>query len=187
MILWTIQTAEWYEEFRRSGEMTGAWEYVDRDWLPAYQWMSAEMNKRIHGRQRSSAPIWSWYQYRASRPRPDLRCRWHLPCGSKGVRIEFHADPGEVLLSDFQKWHAILNRSFLARSEQESIQWDIHSKHLGTQERQARIEDSWTRIFDVSFDIRDDYWNGPDGPQVQGCLWSLKQSEIFRVKHFTAR
>lgn len=187
MILWTIQTLDWYEALCEAGVMVSQWEFVDSDWVDAYRWMSTEMTKRIGSHRDSPPPIWAWYQYKGDRPRPDLRCCCHLPRGTKGVRIEFQTNAKSVLLSDFQKWHAILNVTYLADTEEESDRWSIVAKSLSPREKQSEIRKTWARVFDTDVAKQDDYWTGPEGPQIQACLWELKSSDVAHVTHFIAR
>ena len=62
-------------------------------------------------------PIWVWWQWWADRRRPDLRASGFLPKGVRGIRVECRVKEDQVLLSDFELWHYILNYWYLPKSE----------------------------------------------------------------------
>ena len=56
-----------------------------------------------------SVPRWAWYKYDETKYRPDLRYSGYLKKGVKGVMIEFEESFENVLLTDFDEWHLVLN------------------------------------------------------------------------------
>lgn len=178
--LWTIQVAEVLPVLENEGLLTCAWPRVDPDYTRAYRWMSVQMAERGLD-PGPNAPVWAWHAWGgARRPRPDLRASGHLPPGTAGVRIEFVAPAEQVVLSDFDGWHAVLNDWYLSESENEAALQENRWPSA------QRIERSWARIFDLSFG--DPVWRGvPEERSVQACLPCLRRNWICRVDRFTAR
>ena len=180
LTLWTIQPVEFLKLLERRRPVRADWKHTCRDYERPYRWMSQQMARRGICRP-GTAPLWAWYAYSGiARRRPDLRCGWHLPRGTRGVRIEFTAPADKVLLSDFEMWHAVLNDWYLERDEQESQQ---HDKRRPSRKQ---IEKSWQRIFDLEFGS-EEYWFAPAERQIQACIPSLSKSQIKEIRPFTAR
>ena len=70
-------------------------------------------------------PIWFWHQYKNSKSkRPDLRESGLLSKGTKGVLIEFEKPETEILLSDFNLWHFVLNYWHIANNEEQELEFN---------------------------------------------------------------
>src|ERR1051325_1055844 len=146
MILWTIQTESAWQKAQKCGTLRADGRRQWRSFRRAYRWMQSEMSRRI-GPPPSGVryPIWAWLQYESvQKLRPDLRRAGHLPAGSQGVLIEFHASEGAFLLSDFDLWHYVLNRWYLPRITSEVI--GVESTQLVSE---CRLTRSWEAIFDI--------------------------------------
>src|SRR5687768_7255292 len=114
MKLWTIQSETQWQNLQKnkiliadnSGEMA-------KDYDFAYEWLIKQMNIRIKEKSENAKyPIWCWHSWRDSiRRKPDLRYGGFLNKGEKSVLIEFEAEKDKVLLSDFELWHLVLNKS----------------------------------------------------------------------------
>ena len=57
-------------------------------------------------------PIWVWDQREGKRKRRDLRYSGYADRGTKMVQIEFEIPLKNVLLSDFDAWHLVLNKYY---------------------------------------------------------------------------
>ncbi len=183
MRLWTIQTEQAFRLFERRGVLRGDGRRVDRDFRRAYVWMAEQMEQRL-GKPpgRSRAPVWAWKVWSERSAKPDLRSRGLLPRGAAGVRIEFEAPPEAVLLSDFTRWHAILNGHFLDDHEKDG-EFLIGMKY---EERITEIEKSWERIFDL--ERGDPEYFGPLSSRgVQATLWQIEWGQVRKVTRFVAR
>jgi hypothetical protein len=124
--LWTVQTREVWEEFQRKGVLRAEGRRVIPEFREAYQWLMEQMKERLPGYS-GRYPLWAWYH-----PKPDLRYAGLLPRGTRGVRIEFVAPVDRILLSDFDAWHAVLNKGFLALDEAEDEAFDRLLPDRGT-------------------------------------------------------
>jgi len=181
--LWSIQDVAALRALDHSGVLRGSFSRVsdlsDRETVEAYRWMSAQMVSRgiassVH------CPVWAWCRYRGiANPRPDLRRRWHLPRGMKGVCLEIVVPSSRVLLSQFEMWLYVMDR----RTVPHGSKFNRRVKENLTYEKGSR---TWQRIFDLCAGD-EDYWGSLDERAIQGCLQQIKKSDIVRIVEFTAR
>ena len=184
MILWTIQMAEALDRLERKGRLEADWRRVEKSWLPAFRWMAQQMTLRLGIRQRRP-PVWAWHSYLGARKRrPDLRSSGHLPRGATGVRIEFDAPEGLVLLSDFDMWHCALNNWYLALSDSE----DRRVEALKQKDKlpQQMIVRSWERMFALGCGSTKE-WGRRSDRVIQACVPRVEAGWVRRVDRFTAR
>lgn len=126
--MYSIQTNDAYNHALALGFFEGNIDFIDINFLQAYKWMRKQMKKRLK-KYDNSFPIWLWPQ------RPDLRqAIYAYERDRDHVLLEITVDEDEILGSDFDAWHYVLNKWVLGY-ENESID----------------IEKSWERIFDYDF------------------------------------
>ncbi len=195
--LWTIQPIEWYEKLLKNGVIHGEKQFVDEYLVLPYHWMIKNMDERIGKRPFSEChPVWAWYQYGDSKRRkPDLRNTALLPRGTKGVRMEIRKKESEVLLSDFDLWHYVLNYWHIADSEEKCGEFDhllecqniaFVDKESYTLEIRQKIEQSWGKVLDLNY--ASNYTAYPfDEKSVQATFWTLSVDEVVKVEEFMAR
>jgi hypothetical protein len=177
MILWTIQHANAWSRAEQRGSLRADGRRVWRVFRESYAWMAREMERRVGPAPVCvSYPVWAWLQWEsAAAPRPDLRATAHLPAGTAGLRIEFESNANEVLLSDFDLWHFVLNSWYLPRSASARDRYALTAKQR-----------SWQRIFDLSFTA-----HGVAVPRqrksIQGVIWQVPLESVRSVKPFVAR
>lgn len=217
MILWTIQPIEFWNNLQSAGFIRADLMRIhselkepigyDSTFLPSYRWMSKQMHLRLrHEPSDGALPLWAWYQWQNSREnRPDLRnVRFRYPIGEKYVRIEFEIDDSDVLLSDFEQWHFVLNYSYLSETEQD---WEsfyerfereggrsIELSHMSDNDipiRHARfhkeLEESWNGIFEIDKPYDSD-WSGLGAKSergIQATFWELRLDKVRHVTFFT--
>lgn len=198
MQLWTIQTEEAWKTLKQRGRLKCRRSDADRDFLPAYDWMAAQMRTRIGSpkSRRISVPIWAWCQYEGTkRKRPDLRASGHLPSGTRGYRIAFTIPDKQVVLSDFELWHYVLNYWYLPYSQSDhdafykrhpGISLSSWSKPPPEKHVDEAIHRSWSRVFDLH--RCDSYVSGPPSQRsIQATLWELELSWVTAADDFIAR
>lgn len=187
MRVWTIQPVEVLERVEAEQVLYADPTYILEEFRHAYDWMHVQMERRIPGYQ-GHYPWWGWHS-----PRPDLRRSGHLPRGSRGVRLELELDPHEVLLSDFDAWHAVLNQGYLALSEEEDEAW-YRQFEAAVPERWAwplpepwrsAILFSWERIFDLKVLAASEYWRGEH--YIQATFEALRLADVRKCTPFVAR
>jgi small-conductance mechanosensitive channel len=194
MKLWTIQPIEVWELLQQQGFYRGAKEYVYEDFLSSYDWLIGEMEKRLGQRpEQESYPVWAWKHWNGLYVRPDLRFSGHLEKGTRGVRLEIDIPDEQVVLSEFGKWHYVLNYWYLAETDQD---WEAFNKEINKRGlnyfRQKplpdpyyhqKIVDSWQRIFDIEPKNEDERRD----LSIQATFWELKLEQVRKVDFFIAR
>ncbi len=203
LTLWTVQPIEWYEKLLRESVIFGRkdlsdW-YKDDDveFRQAYDWLVVQMEKRISPKPFENAlPVWAWCHYlNADKKRPDLRGSGFLLKGQKGVRIEFRKKRSEVLLSDFDLWHCVLNYFYIADNEKEDAEFDTLLNKLGLKfterenaptEIHEMITKSWEKVLDMNYSSEYSV-SSFEKKSIQATFWSLSVGEIVKVDKFTAR
>ena len=194
--IWTIQPVEVLARLEAEQVLYAEPAYIWPEFRDAYDWLAGQMQRRIPG-YGGRYPWWGWYQ-----PRPDLRRSGHLPRGTAGVRLELELDPSQVLLSDFEAWHIVLNHGYLALTEAEDDAWDARFQ-AAVSDRHAwpppepwysEILRSWERIFDPSTELRaglealekSEYWQ-TQTRYVQATYEMLRLADVRRRTFFVAR
>ncbi len=182
LTLWTIRHRDEFHILMRDGILRADVDQVDKDFRLAYQWMGKQLAKKIEPPLGCVYPLWAWWRWQGGQhPRPDLRSSAHLPKGAPGVRIEFTIDLSEVLLSDFDAWHAVLNNHYYAPDEANYNTYLHIIKGKSEHEINKINQDSWRNIFISS--LRD----VDESISIQAVFWELKKSQISDVKFFRAR
>jgi hypothetical protein len=164
--------------------------FVDPYMRPAYRWMARELTHRVGPPPRGvRLPLWAWVK------RPDLRSGAHLPRGSRGVLLELELPRRAVLLSDFERFHAVLNRHYLACSAADDARFEQRLARAGgrrhwpyTRALRPRVEASWSRVFGFTTRVRDPAYYGPaEEATVQAVFWELHEAQVVGTRAFTAR
>lgn len=192
MKLWTIQPLEVVEQIEKIGyyicDSTKAELPNDFEtFRNAYTWLSMEMDKRIGRRPKGVVyPVWAWYIRNWKNKKPDLRESGYGPRGEKMVCIEIEKNKKDVLLSDFDAWHSVLNNGYFPNAYNES-EWDrlqdwYDSLSIGKQKK-VKLS-SWENIFDIT-PFENDFMC--QGRYVQATFWVLKKEEIKKIQYFICK
>lgn len=212
MILWTVQDVRVWQRVR-DGETYTTDEshilfpgYEDDDanhCNHAYLWLADKMRERVgEPPEGVRYPVWAWYKRQGQHDgKPDMR-RWKAePDSEEVVRMRLDVPDWEVLLSDFDDWHSVLNYwpSFETKEEYDDydkmledlgIDWLDVSNWSKTSEELARIrrtvEESWESTLGVRRGI-DDYCSHPWPLRtIQATFWELKPEYVVSVEKFKA-
>lgn len=188
MTVWTIQNLPAWEFFQQHGTLSGQETYIEPELQAAYEWMRAQLIKRIPG-YGGGWPVWLWVGWGKKRKRPDLRARWLLPSGTKGMRIELIVPQCQVLISDFNLWHCVLNNAYCGWTEIEQEGWYRRedSANVPVQILQAEKVKSWERCFDLTTPRDIDWLGNKDEVTLQGCIEAIHLTQVTNVTPFTAR
>lgn len=190
MKLWTAQTIEVYENLKKTGvhrfnadKCYCFYEF----WAEPYTWLAEKMKERIgFPPEGVEFPVWFWYKWNGNHHKPDLRSRRSFGTkGQKMVLLEVEIPDNEVLLSDFDSWHFVLNKShtyYNTNTEQEFDEIYNWLQSLPEVERQMEIEKSWDSIFDIT-PMKNDYRQ--TGYWVQATAWELRLENVLKVTPFT--
>lgn len=188
MILWTIQPADVCRSLQERGSLHAdpeLWTDMYPSLEAAYRWMTGQMARRIPG-FRGHYPWWAWRQWALDRPRPDLRNVRTYRSGSN-VLLKLDVPDQEVLLSDYNAWHAVINVWPIAdtEAEYEILEQEISDRQQTSrpfdEELDRKIQKSWERIFDL--DGLKTHWMYPEG-SVQACFETLRWRDVKRVQVF---
>lgn len=198
MILWTFQTLSAWKMLQSTGCLQAIRSSMEEHFRPAYRWMKDQMRQRLGKPPCADCfPLWAWFQWHGcNKRRPDLRFSGHLLHGETGVLIELHAEESEVLLSDFELWHYVLNYWYLPHSNKDEARFDAilaslaantpSEVHTSNQAFHADVRNSWRRIFDI-------HWSRPNiasefgRKQIQATLWQLNRKQVKNYTIFKAR
>lgn len=188
MRVWTIQLEDVYDIVMKEGCYRCDGRYVDKYFKPAYQWLTKEMRHRIKKPNfRITYPIWAWHIWNDKNKKPDLRSSSFAKRGTKMVCLELEIPDNEILLSDFNAWHFVLNNWYYnPNCDCEEI-WDKDDEYLSTlspNQRQEMITDSWQHIFSIQKKNSD--WFGRE-LWVQGTFWEIKKEYIKKATFFIAK
>lgn len=183
--LWTLQHVKAYEKMLETGTLRADERHLfcEDDFRQAYDWMAAELRSRIgKAPEGVTYPVWAWAQWEGKQKRMDLRRSGYAKRGTPMVQIEFEADMDSVLLSDFDGWHHVLGKTYIADNEDDFNRfWELPEQ---VQEQEAQA--SWRKIFDLNRSHQG--WESPqDEKSIQAVLWEIKVSQIIKIEHFIAK
>jgi hypothetical protein len=182
--LWTIQSLEAWNQLKDSKILSNHKDKVDSDWLFAYNWMRSQMKKRLKKSRGINYPIWAWVNHK-----PDLRVERHLLNGEVAVLIKLSIAEDQVLLSDFDAWHFVLNKYPLYNNKKEEEFWDSCIKKYANNENavydqlpkrfKRQVLKSWEKIFNIKLMQR-----GCVDPYTQAVIKEIKLQDVLEYKIF---
>ena len=193
MRLWTIQPIEVWEELNKKGYFIcnpiKANYISDKEWnfKEAYDWLVGQMEYRIGRRPNGvSYPIWAWHTRDWKHKKPDLRNIGLGNKGEKSVCIEVEGPDNQVVLTDFDVWHFVLNKWYFDDSYSEEEWEKLHAKYdrLDRDVREKVKIQSWQKVFDVS-PFQNEWCQR--GRYIQATFWVLYLKDVKDVRFFTAR
>lgn len=201
MILWTIQSADWWNKLQTDGSIVGDLSYVEADYVdagigeyfldelqPAYEWLIEQMKQKLPDPppNPNAYPLWAWYRwYYKTRKAPDLRYfRFHSSAGNN-VRIRFEIDDRLVLLTDLESWERILdNRIIRPYNEEYEKEYDEYDEDEDiepipfTEEEKLK---SWNLVYEFGY-----FGNPIENTATQATFWEIRLDQVKEVKEFTA-
>lgn len=101
----------------------------------------------------------------------------------ENVILELEIPDDDVLLSDEENWHYVLNNWYLHDVNNDEDKWneiDAWFDNLPLDKQEAIKRKPWERIFDK--DNADNNWKF-----VQATFWELRTEQIKSVRKFTGR
>lgn len=180
--------------------MYGNANHVEPEFIAAYRWLLAYLpDKPTHvAESQNTMPIWAWYQcHSVDKKKPDLRHSGYLTKGTEAILLEIEKPEEQVLLSDYQLWHHVLNGWYLPSSmadaecfekELANQAIDIYKEELANLPKpiKQKITASWQRIFNLDW-YEQDITDPINQKSIQATFWSLHRDEVVSVKEFVAR
>jgi hypothetical protein len=185
MRLWTIQPAFLYGQIKQTGfyhcDANNPEVALEHYFDDAYDWLAEQMKKRIGNPPAGvKYPVWAWHTWKGTCKRPDLRYSGHAKRGTPCVLLEIEIPDEQVVLTDFDTWHFVLNKWYYCDTEEESDYFETIPK-----EKQAILmKQSWLKVFDVApFNNK---WIRR-GESIQATFWELRFEHIVKYKYFIAK
>ena len=169
MKIWTIQPLEIWQMIQNTGVYICDPELSSMpDFAFAYDWMAEQMTNLIGEPPTGIVyPVWGWYRLRGKHKKPDLRSeRWCYGSGGEDYTcIELEIPDDEVMLSDFDKWHYILNDDyyFFSPDDEWNAQQEIYYATLSDKDKESFKRRNWQGVFEIE-----------QSKNVQATFWSLK-------------
>lgn len=155
MIYYTLQRLEAYKKALEMGYLTGDKKYVMSDFENenSYEWMKLQMKSRLLN-YNNEEPIWLWLTPK------DINILEILE--NDYVLLEVNIKRENVLLSNFEAWHYVLN------------DWNFDDN--------MKKEDTWEFIFDKYKLGKFDF--GFEDDELQGTTGKIDVKHIKPIKYF---
>lgn len=191
MRVWSVQPIEVYNKFIKDGYLICdpalSENIAEPCFLQAYNWLVKQMEEKIGKRPEGvTYPIWAWHTREWKHKKPDLRLSGYMARGEKAVLLELEIPDNEIVLSDFDAWHFVLNRWYLsgALNEEDCDRDEAMFETLPSAEKEQTLHKSWKRVFDTTPFNND--WTCR-GRYIQATFWVLKSEYVKKVQFFTAK
>ena len=188
MIVWSIQPINVYEQILKTGYYHCDGRKVDKFFRESYQWLCKEMIEKIGAPPKGvKYPVWAWHTRNFKHKKPDLRNASYSFRGDKMVCLELQIPDNEILLTDFDAWHFVLNKWYLNTNCWDEETYDKDHEcldSLSQEQREIEIEKSWQGIYNLNPKETD--WNCR-GKYIQATFWEIKKENIKNVRFFTAK
>ncbi len=186
MILYTIQNEQKYKEFLETGILKAHDNIIcfdHDDFKDSYRWMVSKMEELLPKSDiYCNFPLWSWFKHDGKKP--DLRKSSYLSKGEIGYLIKFEIDDNKVLLTDFDKWHLILNHS----------KEELQQKHTIFEiEECDDVEYYLNEGFVLENNLLKYDWNkiilnkNSDIKYIQATIWYIKIDQVKKITKFKSR
>ena len=196
MRVWTIQPPEVLKIIEETGRFVCSKEksqyYNDENFKGPYEWMVRKMIKNHHMMtppQDTELPIWGWVVHNGRYAKPSLDdIDLGIP-GKKYVCIGLELHDHNILLSNEEWWHCVLNNDFLnihtGRMYDETEKW--YDNLCPFMQNVIKIE-SWDNIFVHKNDIITRYrYDHTMNKYVQATFWEIIKENIVSVEEFIAK
>lgn|GEM_PF-1724769 len=148
----------------------------------AYTWMKGSMaSAGILAPEPDISPWWCWVRREENHPEPYVEDTEGL---NDPVVLELSVRSEQIVLSCFDLWHFVLNKSYVWTSELDEQDFDRAqvSAEEGSDaavQLQQRMQKSWSAVFELDQCAVD---MGPfQAKSIQGCFWTLRLSDVTAI------
>ena len=152
MKFYTIQKRSVWNKWKKQGFMKASDAKHDL-FEEAYVWMRSQMRTRLKG-YKGEPIIWLWTE------RPTWYKDWIHINRKKFVLLTVELNENEVVYSDFDAWHIVLNNTAFDDGE------------------------SWERVFDLKW-IQENFLESHEKQRLQATAGVLDIGKVTDVKYFT--
>lgn len=167
----------------------------DGRWPYAYEWMVSRMLARGIRNDTGLArpyPIWTWFWWAGchmKKPNLSYKGPWDDRGKDGCVFLHLRVPREDVLISNYDTFHTVINHHYLATSEEEDAAFDARLIEAGHDPREslmalpqgdlrAELEHSWERIFDLEAPADDWHNPPPESRYFQATLFSLRLDQV---------
>lgn len=172
MKLWTVMDENQYNKLTKDGVYTA--DPAQVMYPKAYDWLVKQMNSKIKNQDNISYPVWAWYKA-SKNYKPDLRRSMYSAPGTVCYLLEIEIPDDEVVLSDFDYWHYVLNNWPLV---DDPDSWPANKNP----------EETWGNIFNLDWTIDGEPREFFDlGQLIQATFWKLELSQVKSSRKFICR
>ena len=189
MILYTLQPTAVVDLMKKNGRFIcdiNKSEYAnDEKFINAYNWLIEQMKTKIGCPKNSKYPIWAWYKLDASQENMIEKIKHFFGCSpisESSAIIELEIPDEDVVLTDYNLWHDVLNDRWINPGENEK-QWDELYDWFHTLPYDVREElklRSWQEVFDTNYYSSDWIVVGRD---VQATFWELRYEYVKNITY----
>ena len=192
MRLWAVQGSDAFFILNRDGVLhcSSPLSAIDLDegengaFNRAYAWMAGQMEKRmtVPRPEKALYPLWAWAQVGS------YKKEYHPGSGDyvhgRSVLLELDVPEEELLLSDFDIWHCVLNGTSAYTDMQMEKRLDRYLLENGPkeleempQELREYVVSSWERVFDL--DRRDRFFSKMKRNRyIQATMWQIRSEWV---------
>jgi len=128
----------------------------------AYDWLVSRMEERIPKPTGVTYPVWAWYKVYGETKKPDRRTGMFRNYDKFDSILEIEIPDDEVLLTDFDDWHYVIN-DFPYQTDEE------YENNPDWEPTIEEKQESWEVVF-----------NTENKKFVQACVWEIKPENIVR-------
>ena len=154
------------------------------NFLEAYEWMARELDRRTFSRP-TAYPRWLWTRVLGQSSWSETPAAFYKHLPGTYALVEFEMRRENVLLSDYEAWHAPLNGWYLPLDEENDDEFraweDSHRGPNFALKRRQMVVNSWSRCLNV--DDPPAYMSS--GDTTQGVTWMFTRSEVTFAATFT--
>lgn len=152
------------------------------EFISAYNWMTGQMmDKGITEGKSTGFPFWGWRRFDGRDGITILKStEWNTECycfdATETCILELSIPDNEILLSDFDLWHFVLNNSYLnnAQTDEEWEEKDNWFDSLPKKKQENEKLKSWKQVLDID-------QNDLTVKYIQGTFWSIKPEYVLSI------
>lgn len=187
MRIWTIQPKFLWEKLQKEKclycDPTQAELLQEPAFFNAYHWIRQQMELRLGKRPaKATHPFWGWHLLNGKNQKPDLRRTEFRNYLGEHVCLELEIPETDILLSDEEAWHAVLNDFYYSNAVTDT-EWILEKliyESLTKLEQTELKHHSWEKIFAIDQNLNNHQF-------VQATFWVLRLEQIVAVRCFNRK